>query len=510
MLHNQHVTTSRTMKRRITFLVSPQENEASEDALRLAKDKLEIKGLKAIREDRFTFTFDELPQFVKDVVRQTQELHLRFDNGRNYDEKWKGPFASRLPLGLHILALPLRESKMTNLCSFILKYADIPCSSIETAFISRGRLKQLYVPNVDVLPNILKPLGNKICGPSKKACKDKVLALSTATSLDLKYDAASQTLDVSAIWATSDGNSKDGSWDVQIKPDTSTNKIEVGVLTSGGKSPEEEISLRGKLAMVGQDDELKPALVSFPSRHHARQSIYMADFNRPTGLHPKLEVTLALGGNSPTSGCTLNAYFTIPQPFFVDPYQLEDEKLMKSYGINKIKVVEGETDLEAPEWAMSKWGALVLAELDVAQYLSTWEKKRSPMEFTLPLHLRYMPTHPEKHSETATLPWPMVFWACPSEQWNKMSTNPFDRRMLGYDEYFPDETYFYHLTPKLINSTLSRSSLEVPILNSVDSQLIEWGTMGVIVVGLLWVFGTILISFFGASGKKVEEHQKRE
>ncbi|KAK6350680.1 protease B nonderepressible form [Orbilia javanica] len=499
------------MKRRITFLVSPQENEAPEDALRLAKDSFEIKGIKAIREDRFTLTFDELPQFVKDVVKQTQELHLRFDNGKNYDEKWKGPFASRLPLGVHILALPLRESKMTNLCSFISKYADIPCSLIEAAFISRGRLRQLYAPDANILSNVLKPLANKICGPSKKACKDKVLALNTATSLDLKYDAKSQTLDVNVIWATSDGNARDGSWDVQIKPETPTDKVEVGVLTNGGKtSGEEEISLRGKLAVVGQDDELNPALVTFPSRHHARQSIYMADFNRPTGLHPKLEVTLALGGNSPADGCTLNAYFTVPQPFFVDPYQLEDEKLMRSYGINKIKVVEGETDLEAPTWAMSKWGALVLAELDVEQYLSTWEKKRSPMEFTLPLHLRYMPTHPEKLSETATLPWPMVFWACPSEQWNKMSTNPFDRRMLGYDEYFPEETYFYHLTPKLINSTHSQSSLEVPILNSVDSQLIEWGTMGVIVVGFLWVFGTIIGSFLRSGGKKAAEHQKKE
>ncbi|KAK6534746.1 protease B nonderepressible form [Arthrobotrys megalospora] len=498
------------MKRRITFLVSPQENEASEDALHLTKDSLEIRGLKAIREDRFTLTFEELPQFAKDVVKQTQELHIRFDNGKDYEDKWKGPFASRLPLGAHIFATPLRESKMANLCSFISKYADIPCSSIEAAFITRGRLKQLYVPDTAALSNILKPLANKICGPSKKVCKDKVLALSTATSVDLRYDATTKSLEVNAIWATSNGNAKDGAWDILVKPDTPADKIEVGVLTSGGKSPEDEITLRGKLANVGQDNELTPVRVSFPSRHHSRQNIYTADFNRPTGLHPKLEVTLALGGNSPADGCTLNAYFTVPQPFFVDPYQLEDDKLMKSYGINKVKVVEGETDLEAPTWAMSKWGALVLAELDIEQYLSTWEKKRSPMEFTLPLHIRYMPTHPEKHSETATLPWPVVFWACPSEQWSKMSTNPFDRRMLGYEEYFSEETYFHHLTPKLINSTNSISSLEVPILNSVDSQSIEWGTMGVIVIGFLWVFGTIVASFLGFGGKKVGEHQKKE
>ncbi|KAF3925798.1 hypothetical protein ABW20_dc0101942 [Dactylellina cionopaga] len=99
------------MKRRITFILPPRD-DTPEDALDLAKNKLRVKGLKAIREDRFTFAFDELPQFIKDVIKQIHELYIRFDNGKDYTEKWKGPFASRLPLGLHILAVPLRESKM--------------------------------------------------------------------------------------------------------------------------------------------------------------------------------------------------------------------------------------------------------------------------------------------------------------------------------------------------------------------------------------------------------------
>ncbi|KAF3908732.1 hypothetical protein AA313_de0203072 [Arthrobotrys entomopaga] len=89
---------------------------------------------------------------------------------------------------------------------------------------------------------------------------------------------------------------------------------------------------------------------------------------------------MALGGRSPSEECTLNTFFTVPQPFFVDPYQLEDTKLMNSYGINKVRVVEGETDLEAPTWAMTKWGAMVLAELDVKEYLKGWSKDRAPME----------------------------------------------------------------------------------------------------------------------------------
>ncbi|KAK6506910.1 protease B nonderepressible form [Arthrobotrys musiformis] len=503
------------MKRRITFLVSPYEDdEAPEDPLRLSEDALEIKGLKAIREDHFTLTFDELPQFVKDVVEQTQKLHVRFDNGGNTENDWLGPFESRLPLGVHIFAVPLKESKMTNLCSFISKYADIPCSSIEANFISRGQLKQFYAPDVDVLSNILKPLANKICGPSKKACKDKVLALRTATSLDLNYDSASNILDVNAIWMSPHGSKGKGeSWDLQIKPGAPGDRVEVGVFTSGGKSPsEEELSLRGKLAVVGRDDELKPVHFSFASRHHFRRGeMHIPEYSKPTaGLHPKVEVSLSTTEDPPADGCTLNAYFTVPQPFFVDPYQLEDDKLMKSYGIKKVKAVEGETDLEAPVWAMSKWGAIVLVELEIEHHFRIWKKIRHHLKFTLPFHLRYMPTHPEKHKDTAILPAPAIFWACPSEQWSRMSKNPFDRRMLGYEEYFPEETYFYHLPPRFRDATLSRWSLDVPILNSVDSQLIEWGTMGIVVLGFLWVFGAILTSFLGFGRKKVEEHQKKE
>ncbi|EPS37620.1 hypothetical protein H072_8657 [Dactylellina haptotyla CBS 200.50] len=498
------------MKQRITFILPPKENPA-DDAFRLTKDSLEIKDLTAIREDRFTVGFQELPQFLKDVVKQTHELYIRFDNGKDYADKRSGPFASRLPLGVHIFAVPLRESKMGNLCSFLSKYADIPCNSIEESFTKHKRSKQFYSPDPAVLSRVLKPLANKVCGPAKKACKEKLMELETASSVDVKYDVVSQVLEVNALWNSySGGNRQDGHWDLLIKPNTPGDRVEIGILTDGDSAQREEISLQGQVGVVGQDDKLKPTLITFPARHHGRSNIYMAGFNQPTGLHPKLEVTLALGGSSPAEECTLNAYFTVPQPFFVDPYQLEDVKLMQSYGIKKVRVVEGETDLEAPAWAMTKWGALVLAELDVKEYMKRWAEDPAPMEITLPLHLRYLPTHPEKWKETATLPWPTVFWACHSEDWSKMTTNPFDRRMLGYEDYFPEQTFFYHLTPKLINTTLSQSSLEVPILNSVDAQLIEWGTMGIIVVGFVWVFGKIVFSLLGAYAPNVEEHKKKE
>ncbi|KAF3935645.1 hypothetical protein ABW19_dt0205989 [Dactylella cylindrospora] len=238
--------------------------------------------------------------------------------------------------------------------------------------------------------------------------------------------------------------------------------------------------------------------------------LFLAEFVDPPGLHPKLNVTVAPIPISPAEECTINAYFTIPQPFFVDPYQLQDEKLMKSYGIKRVRVVEGETDLEAPTWAVSKWGATVIAELDWRNYFRGRSSSNEPLKFTFPLHLRYMPTDPDTTSRNASLPWPSLFWACKSEEWSKMKTNPFDRTALGYEEYFPEQSYFYHLTPKLINTTLSQSTLEVPILSSQSSQAIYWGTVGVIAVGFLWVFGSILSSLLGLKGKETKEHKKKE
>ncbi|EWC45055.1 hypothetical protein DRE_06194 [Drechslerella stenobrocha 248] len=499
------------MKRRVTF-ITPPGKEIPDDALRLTKGGLEVKNLRAIREEQFTFAFEDLPQFVRDIVRQTHELHIHFDSGKDHASGWKGPFPSRLPLGVHIFAAPLGQSKMGNLCSFLSKYANTPCDSIENSFTQYGRSRQFYTPDPAVLSAILRTLGNKVCESTKRGCKEDMLQLQTASSVDIKYNATSQELDVHALWGSySSGNTKEKAWDISVVPQTPSSRVEVGVFSRGDPVEAEEISLHGKIAVVGDDEELKPALFSISSRHHSTgANIYTADFQQPPGLHPKLETTIALGGASPADECTLNAYFTVPQPFFVDPYQLEDAKLMKSYGISNVRVVEGETDLEAPVWAVTKWGAVVVAELDTQDYFENRVKDRLPMEFTLPLHLRYLPSHPEKTNQTATLPWPTVFWACRAESGDKMATNPFDRKMLGYEEYFPEQTYFYHITPKLFNRTLSTSSLEVPILNSRYSQAIEWGTIGVVVIGFAWVLAKVVLSLLGSGSKQAGGHEKKE
>ncbi|KAJ6264831.1 hypothetical protein Dda_0984 [Drechslerella dactyloides] len=463
------------MKRRVTF-ITPPGKEIPDDALRLTKDGLVVKGLKAIREEKYTFAYDELPPFAKNLVRETRELYIRFDNGKDYTSGWKGPFSSRLPLGVHAVVVPREKSQMKQLGIFLGSSSDV--ESLSTSY---KRFTKFYTPNSSGFRSFVERLAGGVCNGVDRSCRDDIVNFNNAASVDITFDPVSQALDLTATWTTYSSNTADAKgWETLIKPYTPTGRVEIGIFSNGESPEKEEVSLRGQIAVVGEDTEFRPTAFSFPVRHHSRANIFTADFQRPTGLHPKLEVTLALGGTSPGDECTLNAYFTVPQPFFVDPYQLEDTSLMRSYGVSKIIAVEGETDLEAPAYEMKRWGATVVAELDTQDYFENRVKSHLPMEFTLPLHLRYLEPDFSKTNQTATLPWPTVFWACPAELWRKMSTSPFERKMLGYEEYFPEETYFHHLTPKLINKTQSTSSLEVPILVAQEGNIIEQATIGVI------------------------------
>ena len=67
------------MRERITF-IHDEENGFDPDQLRLDNNTLHIGGLKAVREDRLTFSLQELPQEVETVVFSPIQIvvnHLR-------------------------------------------------------------------------------------------------------------------------------------------------------------------------------------------------------------------------------------------------------------------------------------------------------------------------------------------------------------------------------------------------------------------------------------------------
>lgn len=207
----------------------------------------------------------------------------------------------------------------------------------------------------------------------------------------------------------------------------------------------------------------------------------------------------------PAQECTLNAYFALPRELFVDKYQLSptNHQLLESLNIKQLRGVSGETDLEAPVWASSRWGSTVLVEVD---HTAPATQGNDLLEVQLPLHLRYLePKNASSFSEFR-FSHPAVFWACQSELWSKMASSPFDRLHLGWEHWFPEQTMYYHLSP----AEDAWKAIEVPILDLQHATMIKVGTFVVIFGGFLWVCWKLLAAaFLGGGGGGREERVKK-
>ena len=95
------------MRQRITFLQQPQDS-VDPKSLKVTKNTISTTGLKAAREDRVTFGFEELPQELYRVLKATHELHIRWVSENPYESIV--PFVSRVSPGLHVFYTPQRNS----------------------------------------------------------------------------------------------------------------------------------------------------------------------------------------------------------------------------------------------------------------------------------------------------------------------------------------------------------------------------------------------------------------
>ena len=222
--------------------------------------------------------------------------------------------------------------------------------------------------------------------------------------------------------------------------------------------------------------------------------------------------------------CTLYTYLTLPSAIFGDQYQLAttDPLFLESHNLAGLSAFSGETDLEAPDWVVQRWGSAWLFELATpatdAKGITT---ESSNWTSTIPLHLRYL--HPsESGYSSAYVPWPVVFWACSPEEDDDaaLGINPFDRVKLGWDEMFGPRTLFYQLHP---NSDRLVEELDVPVLQLKEgggffqTSNIEMTTSVVIVLGFLWVLWRLVrvawssgLGSDGGSRRSDNGHDKKE
>ncbi|MCJ1337477.1 protease B nonderepressible form [Bachmanniomyces sp. S44760] len=473
------------MRERISY-VHGSDDTFEPDQLLLDNDTLHIRALRAAKEDRLTFGLDELPQEVCT----------------------SGPPV----VGETFTGTPL----------------------ISDRFASSAAMQ--YHQNLSSLTDLFLYIQNKICGRSDEVCHAKAIEMKSTDYLDVDYDTISQTLVLSVFH--SQAPSPSNTWNGNHTNSQRTSTIEVGVLANKKPTEPEELSMEGLLTVLGEDDRPNPTLFSFPSRHHPSPSTYSTHFLHPTGLHPTLRLTFPsplsppLTSQSSSSSCSLHTYLTLPSALFADKYQLSNSNplFLSSNNLKSIRSISGETDLEAPDWVITKWGSNMLVELappppphsksspgsssSSSDHSTSQDSQHGYWHADIPLHLRYLPPTPTGLS-SIDIPWPVVFWACPAQEGSKMTTNPFDRVNLGYDGLFGTRTMFYHLQPlpRILppgtpgtlpttplattgnNSTPGRLSLleriEVPVLRlDLDGRtagFIERGTMLVVGLGVIWV-----------------------
>jgi len=323
-------------------------------------------------------------------------------------------------------------------------------------------------------------------------------------SLDIDFDAISHAVKVTGLWTQ-----RHRPLLIQAEPG---HRTEVGVLglDKPANLEADELAMAGHLTVLGQDSKPSSTLFSFPSRHRHADASFSTTFLQPTGLHPTMQMRIS--SNKPPSDdsfCSLHAYMTLPRTVFSDKYQLADPLFLASKNLTALRHVSQPVDLEAPEYTTKVWGSSVLLEL------SNPTSPAAPDESwtaEVPLHLRYLAPWSGGHQQIQ-VPYPVLFWACNTEEGTKFPTNPFDRVNLGYDGLFGPRTVFWHLDPQpATGSARLTSEITVPVLDTLKTSWVNAGTAAAILLGFAWVlykmFSVYVVAGHGPEAKATK--QKKE
>lgn len=230
------------------------------------------------------------------------------------------------------------------------------------------------------------------------------------------------------------------------------------------------------------------------------KSSFKTSFDKPTGLHPTLRLQIDVKQPPSNPTCALHAYLTLPSPIFLDRYAFSDPLALSSHNIAALRSISGATDLEAPDWAVSTWGSAALFELKPPAE-ATSSTSSLKFDVTIPVHLRYLSPNPGGYSNVS-MPAPVIIYACRAQddEAPPLSTNPFDRRNLGYDGLFSDQTIFYHVPPAAGANGGLFTTIRVPVLDLDKAWYVQSGTVGVVLLGTLW----LLWKLFGPLPRKTE------
>ncbi|KAK0622874.1 PIG-X [Immersiella caudata] len=500
------------MRERITYL-QKRHSSLPPSSLTVTPTSLSGPTIHAIREERLTFSLDELPRELSSVLNEVHELHVRWVSTKGYQSV--GAFVGRLPGGWHIFWTPGAgaagaegggdaEGKLGRVLgsAFGAEVEEGAFTKLPGGRFTNAAALQYFQP-LESLDRFAGFAKGKLCPAEDEECGRRMDAVKGASALDVSYDTISHALKVTALWAYQEQEIRAvGREGV---------RTEVGVL-SDEKTPtmeDHELGVSGLLTVLGQDEKPSATMFSFPSRHRDAESGFSAGFTQ-VGLHPVLQ--LKLGSNKPpVEGvtCAPHAYFTFPRTIFADRYQLSDDLFLASKNLTALRYISQPVDLEAPEYVMRTWGSAALLELKPPMM----GEKEEAWTAEIPLHLRYLtPTHGGyAHLE---VPYPAVFWACNAEEGTKFPTNPFERANLGYDGLFGPRTVFWHVEPRPETGDRVASPIRVPVLDLGKAGWVNIGTAAVVLLGFAWVSWKLLLVYlksgYGASRTSETSEKKRQ
>ncbi|KAK4135456.1 PIG-X-domain-containing protein [Trichocladium antarcticum] len=507
------------MRERITY-VQKLGDSLEPSAITIDGGKISGPEVHAVREDRLTIALDELPSELRALLKDAQELHIRWVSTTPYEAI--SPLLARLPPGFHVFFTPRREEAVfTSLCATLAKiFGDLSCSTPAESFTSLPQDRFPHAPalqyfqQLDSLSHFIHYAQDQLCRATDAACLARLGSLSKASSLDIDYDTTSRVLRATATWP------------YQRQPVEATSRpqlrTEVGILSTDKPQTLEphEIGISGLLTVLGQDANPSPTMFTFVSRHRDAESSFSARFLRPTGFHPTLQLRLTSPDPPPSASaafspdhCSLHAYLTLPRPIFADKYQLADPIFLASKNLSALRYTTQPVDLEAPAYVLPQWGSAVLLDLSPPRAAEKTETEDGRADWTaeIPLHLRYLPPAQGGY-ESVHVPYPAVFWACEPEQEDEevQPPGPFERSKLGYDGLFAEGTVFWHVEPRSVEGNQRLvNDVGVPVLDLERAGWVNVGTAVAVAVGFAWVVWKLVGVWRGEAEKKGTQGEKK-
>ncbi|PHH69612.1 hypothetical protein CDD82_7650 [Ophiocordyceps australis] len=490
------------MRERITF-VHAEGAQINAEAIAVQSTGLVGPWIHAARQDRFTLAVDELPPELSRLLESYTELDIAWASPYSYVAL--EPFSSRISPGIHVSYSPSKSNAAdaSELCLLLQIFGPLDCMHAEAFTRDDVDGSSYFYQELQDIASFVDSVDKRICKETDRDCQSRLRTILTASSLDISFKSTGQHVKVSALWPLGDRL-------LQVSG-SSERRTEVGIFAKHvppGLEPQ-EIGISGLLTVLGEQTEPSPTLFSFAARHHTSKASFSSAYLSPTGLHPTLKLDLS-SSKPPNQDmeCRVYAYLTLPKSIFADRFQFEDKLFLASKNLSASRYTSLPVDLEAPEYATNTWGSSVLLELapPASEENEFWSVE-------VPLHLRYQKPNTRGQLQIEA-PFPAVFWACELLQETDLSTNPFDRRALGFDRLFSADTVFWHLSPIRDSRGFLTNSIPVPVLKADAAPWITVGTSAVVGLGFIWVIWKLLVSHMTAgqasNGSKTRDSKDKK